>query len=65
MDPNVKPQALVETFDEANSDSIRKYMSTYTAECSLNGLPLLNQSLSQDLSEVERWAREMAFPGRP
>ena len=77
MDPNVRPQALVETFDEANSDSIRKYMSwalitllTFpvsicTAECSFNGLPLLNQSLSQDLSEVERWAREMAFPGRP
>ena len=27
MDPNVRPQTLVKTFDEANSDSIAEYMS--------------------------------------
>ena len=27
MDPNVKPQTLVETFDQANSNSIPEYMS--------------------------------------
>ena len=26
MDPNVKPQTLVETFDQANSNSITEYM---------------------------------------
>ena len=26
MDPNVKPQTLVETFDQANSNSIPEYM---------------------------------------
>ena len=47
MDPNVRPQTLVKTFDEANSDSIPEYMSwalitlltypvsIYTAERSL------------------------------
>ena len=26
MDPNVKPQTLAETFDQANSNSIPEYM---------------------------------------
>ena len=26
MDPNVRPQTLVETFDQANSNSIPEYM---------------------------------------
>ena len=40
MDPNVKPQTLVETFDEANSNSIPEYMLrglitllTYPVQC--------------------------------
>ena len=54
MDPNVKPQTLVETFDQANSNSIlesvcsshnfvdfRYHVSTCTAERSLSGMKRL------------------------
>ena len=54
MDPNVKPQTLVETFDQANSNSIlesvcsshnfvdfRYPVSTCTAERSLSGMKRL------------------------
>ena len=57
MDPNVRPQTLVNTFDEANSDSIAEYMSwalitlltypmsMYTAERSFSGLKRLQTPL--------------------
>ena len=57
MDPNVGPQTLVKTFDEANSDSIVEYMSwalitlltypmsMYTAERSFSGLKRLQTPL--------------------
>ena len=57
VDPNVKPQILVETFDQANSNSIPKHMSralktlltysvsTYRAERSLSGIKRLQTPL--------------------
>ena len=57
MDPNARPQTLVKTFDEANSDSIAEYMSwalitlltypmsMYTAERSFSGLKRLQTPL--------------------
>ena len=57
MDPNVRPQTLVNTFDEANSHSIAEYMSwalitlltypmsMYTAERSFSGLKRLQTPL--------------------
>ena len=44
MDPNVKPQTLVETFDQANSNSIPEYMS--------------QQCLTLTFLDTRQWASE-------
>ena len=44
MDPNVKPQTLVETFDQANSNSITEYMS--------------RQCLTPTFLDTRQWASE-------
>ena len=63
MDPNVKPQTLAETFDQANSNSIPKYMlrglitlltypvSTYTAECSFSCMKRLQTPLRRTVTD--------------
>ena len=63
MDPNVKPQTLVETFDEANSNSIPEYMlrglitlltypvSTCTAERSFCGMKMLQTPLRRTITD--------------
>ena len=63
MDPNVKPQTLVETFDQANSNSIPEYMSqaltslltypvsTYTAERSFIGMKRLQTPLRRTVTD--------------
>ena len=44
MDLNVKPQTLVETFDQANSNSILEYMS--------------QQCLTLTFLDTRQWASE-------
>ena len=44
MDLNVKPQTLVETFDQANSNSVREYMSW--------------QGLTLTFLDARQWASE-------
>ena len=63
MDPNVKPQTLVETFDQVNSNSIPEYMSralitlltypvsTYTAERSFSGMKSLQTPLPRTMTD--------------
>ena len=63
MDPNVKPQTLVETFDQANSNSIPEYMlrglitlltypmSTYTAEGSFSCMKRLQTPLRRTVTD--------------
>ena len=63
MDPNVKPQTLVETFDQANSNSIPEYMlrglitlltypmSTYTAEGSFSFMKRLQTPLRRTVTD--------------
>ena len=62
MDPNQKPQTLVETFDRANYSSIPEYnvalitlltypVSTCTAECSFSGIKRLQTPLRRTMTE--------------
>ena len=63
MDPNVKPQTLVETFDETNSNSIPEYMSRglitlltypvsmYTAELSFGCMKRLRTPLRRTMTD--------------
>ena len=62
MDPNVKPQTLVETFDQANYNSIPEYnvalitlltypVSTCTADRSLSGMKRLQNPLRRTMTD--------------
>ena len=62
MDPNQKPQTLVETFDRANYSSIPEYnvalitlltypVSTCTAECSFSGIKRLQTPLRRTMTD--------------
>ena len=64
MDPNETPQTLVDTFDQANSNSIlesvcsshnfvdlRYPVSTCTAECSLSGMKRLYTPLRRTMTD--------------
>ena len=63
MDPNVKPQTLVESFEQANSNSISEYMlralitlltypvSTYTAERSFSVMKRLQTPLRRIMTD--------------
>ena len=63
MDPNVKPQTMVETFDEANSNSVPEYMlrglitlltypvSMYTAERSFSCMKRLQTPLRRTMTD--------------
>ena len=62
MDPNVKPQTLVETFDQANYNSIPEYnvalitlltypVSTCTAERSFSGMKRLQSPLRGTMTD--------------
>ena len=62
MDPNVKPQTLVETFDQANYNSIPEYnvalitlltypVSTCTAERSFSGMKRLQTPLRRTMTD--------------
>ena len=62
MDPNQKPQTLVETFDQANYNSIPEYnvalitlltypVSTCTAEISFSGMRRLQTPLRRTMTD--------------
>ena len=62
MDPNVKPQTLVETFDQANNNSIPEYnvalitlltypVSTCAAERSFSGIKSLQTPLRRTMTD--------------